>query len=186
MNDLKTKISVIAVTLAVIFIFGATAVYASPNISPVSPPAPDGWTWDDDEPDLSLQQRRHVMRLVVGQYIYTQNGMPQTSDAAPFVSEGRTMVPLRLVAEAMGAEVDWNVRTNTITVTHSATVVTLVVNRPLPGSLGTPIIVGGRTFVPLRFVAENLGADVNWDGQAQSIEVIWSFEPPAGTFELIR
>ncbi|MEN1758850.1 stalk domain-containing protein [Anoxynatronum sibiricum] len=92
-------------------------------------------------------------------------------EPAPFIStSGRTMVPLRAVTEAMNASVDWHAPTQTITIRHADTHITLVPGEPwasingiqLP--LDTPAtIVNGRTFVPLRFVAESTGADIQWD-----------------------
>ena len=175
MYNFKKKTSVAVMMLVVIMIFGSVAVYANPVLSPVTPLAPEGWTRDDDS--HTRRPREHVMRLVIGQYAYTQNGINQVSDAAPFIMEDRTMIPLRLIAEAMGADVDWEGSTRTITITRVATVVTLVVDQPLPNGLGTPVINNDRTFVPLLFVAEALGADIEWDGATQSIEVIWVWQP---------
>ena len=148
-----------------------------PILSPVTPLAPEGWIREDDALDSPAQRpREHIMRLVIGQYAYTQNGINQVSDAAPFIADDRTMIPLRLIAEAMGAVVDWNGSTQTATITQGATVITLVVGQPLPNDLGIPIISNSRTFVPLRFEVEALGADIEWDGATQSIEVIWVWQ----------
>ena len=86
------------------------------------------------------------------------------------------MIPLLLIAEAMGADVNWNGNTQTVTITQGVTVITLVIDQPLPNGLGIPIIRNNRTFVPLRFVAEALGADIEWDEATQSIEVIWVWQ----------
>ena len=206
MYILKKKTSVAVMMLAVIMIFGSVAVYANPVLSSGTPLAPEGWTWDDDESDslaersnepilspvtplapedwtwddepdsLAERPREHIMRLVIGQYAYTQNGINQVSDAAPFIVDDRTMIPLRLIAEAMGANVNWDGSTQTATITQGTTIITLVIGQPLPNDLGIPIIRNERTFVPLRFVAEALGADIEWDGATQSIEVIWVFQ----------
>jgi len=183
MYNFKKKTSFAVVVLAVILVFGSVAAYADSTlspVSPVSPPAPDGWTWDDgDLVTPELFPREHIMRLVIGQYSYTQNGMRQVSDAPPFIQGSSTMVPLRLIAEAMGAHVAWDGITRTVTMTRGATVATLVIGQPVPGGVGTPTISNSRTFVPLRFVAEALGADVKWDGATQSIEVVWVWQPLA-------
>ena len=191
MYNFKKKTSVAVMMLAAIMIFGSVAVYANPVLSsgtplaersnesilsPVTPLAPEDWTRNDELDSLVARPREHIMRLVIGQYAYTQNGINQVSDAAPFIAEGRTMIPLRLIAEAMGADVDWDGNTRTITITRGAAVVTLVVDQPLPNGLGTPVINNDRTFVPLLFVAEALGAGIEWDGATQSIEVIWVFQ----------
>jgi len=176
MKNIKGKTFFTAMILSAILIFGSVAVHASTGLSPGTPLAPEGWTLDDDELDSIQRPRAHIMRLVIGQYAYTQNGIDQISDAAPFIAENRTMVPLRLIAEAMGAEVRWDRNTRTVTITQGTTILTLVIDQPLPDGLGTPVINNGRTFVPLEFVAESLGVDVEWDSATQSIEVIWVWQ----------
>jgi len=91
------------------------------------------------------------------------------SDAAPFVEDERTMVPLRVIAEALGAEVDWEEETGTVILTLGDVVVYLVVGAPLEGDMGTPVIVGERTFVPVRYVSEAFGATVRWDDDTNTV-----------------
>jgi len=178
MYKLKKKTSIAAMIFAVILLLGGLAVYAADSVMlPVTPLAPEGWTGDDETDRATQQPREHIMRLVIGQYAYTQNGFDLISDAAPFIAEDRAMVPLRLIAEAMGAEVGWDGNTRTVTITNGTTVVTLVIDQPLSDGLGTPVVINDRAFVPLRFVAEALGAEIVWDGATQSIEVIWVWQP---------
>lgn len=111
-----------------------------------------------------------TLRFVIGSTTFTNNGVSHTIEAAPFITEeARTMVPVRFVAEAMGANVEWDGATQTVNITLDGREVSVVVDRPLPGGMGTPTIVEDRTFVPVRFVAENLGAEVDWDGAAQAV-----------------
>ena len=179
MTHFKKRASAAIVMLAAMLIFGGTAAYANSGTLPDSgtPLAPEDWTWDDDMSNVAHPPREHVMRLVIGQYSYTQNGINQVSDAAPFIAEGRTMIPLCMIADAMGADVNWDDSMHTVTITRDTTVATLIINQPLPSGLGTPIIINDRTFVPLRFVAEALGADIEWDDATQSIKVIWVWQP---------
>ena len=115
-----------------------------------------------------------TLRFSIGSTVYTYNGMPRTIEAAPFIEEGRTMVPLRFIAEAMGAEVDWIGATRTVTINKGNINLHLVVDVPLPDGMGTPVIVGGRTFVPVRYVSEMLGANVRWDGAARAVYIYLS------------
>ncbi len=57
--------------------------------------------------------------LQIGSNQATVNGQPQTIDVAPFLIGSRTLVPLRFVAQALGASVDWNNNTSTVTITGS-------------------------------------------------------------------
>jgi hypothetical protein len=98
-----------------------------------------------------------VMVFEIGSTSYTLNGQRGIMEAAPFIADDRTMVPLRLIAEAMGADVGFDA--GVVTITRGSDVATLTVGTPLPGGMGTPVIREDRTFVPVRFVAETLGAE---------------------------
>ncbi|MDI6813915.1 MAG: stalk domain-containing protein [Desulfitobacteriaceae bacterium] len=106
-------------------------------------------------------------------------GRKPSFDAEPFVKEGRTMVPVRAIAEALGLEVDYQNGVATITNPANGKTVILYVGRSeaeVNGqkvALDVPaqVVPPGRTVVPLRFVSENLGADVKWfeDGQVVAV-----------------
>ena len=97
------------------------------------------------------------------------NGRNIHTDAKPFTSNGRTLVPVRVIAENLGAKVEWFERDNSVTITKDATVVRLVLNSRAASVNGiplqldvAPIATAGRTFLPVRFVSEYLGAEVDW------------------------
>jgi hypothetical protein len=81
------------------------------------------------------------------------------------------MVPIRFVAEAMGADVDWIGATRTVTIDRDDIHLRLAIDVPLPDGMGTPVIVSDRTFVPVRYVSEMLGATVRWDGDARAVYI---------------
>ena len=87
----------------------------------------------------------------------------------PFIKDDRTMVPIRFVAEAMGAEVEWIDETRTVIIEKDGTHLQLQIDVPLPDGMGTPVIVANRTFVPVRYVTEMLGANVRWDDLARAV-----------------
>ncbi|WP_235549729.1 copper amine oxidase N-terminal domain-containing protein [Paenibacillus sp. Soil766] len=93
-----------------------------------------------------------------------------TLDVAPFTLEGRTMVPIRFIGEALGAKVDWNGDKNLVTLTKGDTKVELVIDQSqayVNGKqvmLDTPAIIrNGFTLVPVRFVSEGLKMKVFYD-----------------------
>jgi branched-chain amino acid transport system substrate-binding protein len=108
----------------------------------------------------------------------TVDDIPVAFDVPPRVESGRTLVPLRAIFEALQAEVKWDPVTLTVTSTKGSTTVSLTINSAdayVNGSLvklDVPAkIIDGRTFVPLRFVGEALGAEVVWDGTTRSITI---------------
>ncbi|MGE5390127.1 MAG: N-acetylmuramoyl-L-alanine amidase [Deltaproteobacteria bacterium] len=99
-------------------------------------------------------------------------------EVAPMVENGRTLVPLRAIFEAMGASVDWNEKTRTVTASKGSDVVVLPINSTTPTvngkkyALEVPAkIVKGRTLAPLRFVAEAFGGQVDWNQAAQKVAI---------------
>ena len=99
-------------------------------------------------------------------------------DVPPQVTDGRTLVPLRAIFEALGAEVSWNADTQTVTGTKGGTTVVLPIGSTTPTVNGLAVtidvagsVVDGRTLVPLRFVAESFGVTVNWDAVARLITI---------------
>ncbi|MGI6751157.1 MAG: copper amine oxidase N-terminal domain-containing protein [Anaerovoracaceae bacterium] len=97
----------------------------------------------------------------------------ENKDVAPFIDENsRTMIPVRFIAESLGASVNWDPKERTVTINLSDRRVVMKIgerNYTING-VGSimdtaPIIVSGwqRTVVPARFVAEALGRAVEWD-----------------------
>ena len=107
----------------------------------------------------------------IGANDFLHNETIQQLEVAPFISQGRTMVPLRIIAESLGAEVDWDSTTRTVIISGREETINLIVDVPLPDDMGTPIIVNGITFVPVRYVSEKLGASVQWDGENNAVYI---------------
>jgi hypothetical protein len=108
----------------------------------------------------------------------TVDGRPLQFGAPPLVEQGRTLVPLRAIFEALGASVTWDAAVQTVTGTKGAVTVRLTVGSTTAYVSGRAValdvpgkIVGGRTLVPLRFVGESLGADVAHDGATGRIVI---------------
>ncbi|MCL2362966.1 MAG: copper amine oxidase N-terminal domain-containing protein, partial [Defluviitaleaceae bacterium] len=112
-----------------------------------------------------------LLRLTINQYDYYYRGTPQTSDAAPFITQNRTMVPIRLVSEALGATPRWDRSTRTAYIYYNDTVLRLPVGESLPEDMGTPLLRNNRVLVPLRFVIENFDAFTFWDRELREVTV---------------
>ena len=107
-------------------------------------------------------------------------------DASPIIRNSRTMLPVRFVAEQLGATVDWNAGTSTATITGAnGTVIAITIGASeaqINGkavTLDSPAFIeNSRTYLPVRFVAEALGAYVSWDGATSTATI---FGVPKGT-----
>lgn len=107
------------------------------------------------------------------------DGKTLSMDSPPVQENGRVLVPLRAIFEAIGASVGWDQKTSTITAKKGDTTVVLklgeknakvgatTVTLDVPARLGA----GNRTLVPVRFVGEAFGGNVNWDGAARRVTV---------------
>ena len=106
----------------------------------------------------------------------TLNGTPLTGDVPAMIRDGRTLVPVRLVGEALQAQVLWVQQTGQVILTKgedvivltldSATAIVNGVSTPLPDGVPAQVVTYGgadRTMIPLRFVSEELGAQVDWE-----------------------
>ena len=112
-----------------------------------------------------------VVELTIGNRTGYVNDMPKALDAAPMIRNSRTMLPVRFVAENLGATVGWDGATSTVTVKTDSTTIEIVIGKTTAKVNGKEItldapafIDNSRTYLPVRFVAENLGATVAWDG----------------------
>ncbi|MEX2355747.1 MAG: PQQ-dependent sugar dehydrogenase [Thermaerobacterales bacterium] len=106
------------------------------------------------------------------------DGHPLSFDVPPQILDGRTMVPMRAIFEALGADLHWDGETRTVTGASGDRTVVLVIGQIQatlnghPHELDVPAqIVDGRTLVPSRFVAESLGAVVDWDPDTRTVRI---------------
>lgn len=96
----------------------------------------------------------------------------------PEVIDGRTLVPLRVVFEALGCKVNWDDKTRTATIIKGDTIVSIVPGNKYAEVNGKEksldvagIIKNGRIMVPLRFISENLSLEINWDNVTKTISI---------------
>lgn len=132
--------------------------------------------------------------LVIGNKSATINGAPAAMDQAAYTKNGRTLVPFRFLAEAIGAQVGWDAKANTASLTLKGSEVKVTLGSKVAYINGKKSVLevpaesrGGRTFIPLRFVSEALGASVDYDAETRTVSVKlvdttgWStFEDPNG------
>ena len=123
--------------------------------------------------------------LTVGKTGMIINGMESETDSAPVIRSGRTMLPVRALIEALGGSVTWNGTTRVTTVVLGGRTVQLTVgsNKAVvdgrqvvidsANAAVVPEIINGRTYLPLRFLADSLGISVAWDASSQTVSVTY-------------
>jgi hypothetical protein len=105
-------------------------------------------------------------------------GTDNVIDVPPMIINDRTMVPLRAIFEALGADVQWDGDTRTITGTKGDTTITMQIDsltmtkNGAESALDTPPqIVSDRTLVPVRAIAESFDCQVDWDGDTRTVTI---------------
>ena len=93
------------------------------------------------------------------------------NDVAPVIRNDRTLVPIRVITEALGGQVAWNEAAKEVTLTVNGKEIKMTIGKALEKYGVAPVIIGGRTFVPVRFVADELGAVTTWDGATKTVTI---------------
>lgn len=126
-----------------------------------------------------------VVVLQIGRSTFTVDGRMTNLDSPPVIKNGRTLVPIRAIIEALGGSVTWDGTARKATVTLGNTSLELWIGKSSATVNGTttpidwtnakvvPEIINGRTMLPLRFVTESLGATVGWDQSTQTITITY-------------
>jgi hypothetical protein len=123
----------------------------------------------------------------IGSTGYLMDGGRGTMDVVPMIIEDRTFMPVRFVAEPVGATVLWDEEHRKVTVVHGLKSIELWIDSNAARINGSPVFIdpsnprvvplihGSRTYLPLRFVSEVLGAKVTWVADTRTI--LLDFEP---------
>ncbi|MHC1679204.1 MAG: trypsin-like peptidase domain-containing protein [Candidatus Cryosericum sp.] len=111
-------------------------------------------------------------------------------DAAPVIIEGRTLLPIRPVVDALEGQISWDATERKVTVVRGSTSIEMWISNPIALLNGartqidplnarvTPLIVKSRTMLPLRFVASALGGQVAWEPTERRITLTFAVAPP--------
>ena len=106
------------------------------------------------------------------------NGNPVRFDVSPLVEEGTVFVPIRGVFEKMGARVNYNAETGAIHAWRKGSHVEVTVGNRVSTVNGSTVfmlhpavLTRGRALVPLRFLSEALGGDVDWNPAARTVHI---------------
>ena len=99
-------------------------------------------------------------------------------DTPPVIKDGRTLIPVRALTQAFGAQVNWNAEEKKITILKDDVEMVLQIDSNITYVNGEEVeidvpaeIMNSRTVVPLRFIVENMGLKLNWDDETETIEI---------------
>lgn len=99
-------------------------------------------------------------------------------DVPPVIINGQAYLPIRSISESFGAAVDWDQESLTVTVSTEYATITSRINNTTAYIDGEPtqidgpsLLLAGKTYVPLRFISESLGLQVDWHAPTQMIQI---------------
>ena len=114
------------------------------------------------------------------------NGEYMTFDVEPQLINDRTMVPLRAIFEKLGCDIQWIDETQTVIAKRNGRTVTVTIGSNDATITGDPVyvdqppvLIDGRTLVPLRFVSEAFGCKVEWEDATQTVFMVADEVPEA-------
>ncbi|WP_442604319.1 stalk domain-containing protein [Paenibacillus sp. KN14-4R] len=121
-------------------------------------------------------QAKKQVKMTIGKNSITVNDKAVKLDQAPLQSNDRTMVPVRVITEALGGQVKWNAKESQVTIEQGDKLLDMWINRKdmiFTGkrviSDAAPQLMKGLTMVPLRQIAEELNWRVTWDEKTKTI-----------------
>lgn len=132
-------------------------------------------------PRTEAAENKTEIKMTVDNMTAYVNGTATTLDAAPVIRNDRTMLPVRFVAENLGATVEWNGTSQTVTVKRADITIEIVIGSAFAKINGANVVLdspayidatNNRTYLPVRVVAENLGATVSWDAATRTATLV--------------
>ncbi|MBE7046861.1 MAG: hypothetical protein E7396_05530 [Ruminococcaceae bacterium] len=115
----------------------------------------------------------------------TINGEEKAFDATPVIINDRTLVPMRGIFEAFGATIEWDGATQSVTATVAGSKIVLQVGKVVAMVNGQYVdldaparLIEGHTMVPVRFIAETLGCEVNWEDATRTVVIKGEVKAP--------
>ncbi len=130
-----------------------------------------------DEKDKKNDNKVEIL-FSVGDSTLSINGNDVTVET-PYVKNETTLVPLRVITEAFGADVNWNDETKTVTINYCGVEIKLIIGNAIAYINGNeiellvaPELTNNTTMLPMRFITENFGADVSYDEITKGITVV--------------
>ncbi len=161
-----------------------------PEPEPTPEPKPEPTPEPDPDPSPILEPvvlDPVILEFQIDRKSYIIDGSERLIDAAPVIQNGRTLLPARFVTEPLGGDVSWNATDKAVVCSLGETTVEFWIGKPTAKINGeevqidpdnpdvVPTIINDRTMVPMRFLAESVGCEVEW--VAETKEIILTYTP---------
>ena len=126
-----------------------------------------------------------VIKLQIGKSSFIVNNETKTLDSPPVIKNSRTLLPIKVIIESLGGTVSWDATERKVTVALKDITIQLWIGKSqakingvttlidLTNTKVVPEIINSRTMLPLRFITENLGAEVIWDRTTQTVTITY-------------
>ncbi|MEZ4813247.1 MAG: copper amine oxidase N-terminal domain-containing protein [Caldisericia bacterium] len=184
---IETKLAANKITIADGAIYTTVGTdlycYRTYKDKPAPPPSNGG----KDEDDIVVEEPTKIsIRYQLGSDTYFVDESAQKMDVVPQVIGGRTLLPARYVTEPLGGSVSWDGTERKVICTLGDKTIELWIGKPTARIDGVetqidpdnpdvvPTIIDGRTMVPMRFLAESLGCEVEWIADTKEIVLRYS------------
>ena len=130
----------------------------------------------------TISDKNVEIKLTIGDPFMSVNGVSMEVDEGrgtkPVIVNSRTLLPIRAVVESLGGVIGWEGTEKKVTINIDGSTIELWINNKTMLVNGieiendvAPIIINSRTFLPLRFVAENAGCEVGWEDATKTVTI---------------
>jgi len=136
--------------------------------------------------DLRDAKDVHTARFYLNSTTYYKDSSAYLMDVAPTIIENRTFLPVRYVADALGAEIQWLGTENRVNIVRGENRISLWIDQPQATVNGNlhfidpqnhkvrpTLLPPGRTMLPIRFIAESLDCQVEWNEQTKEVKIVY-------------
>jgi alpha-tubulin suppressor-like RCC1 family protein len=149
-------------------------------------PIPEGEQTQAETGEITggIDGKRGFILMQIGKDTMSVNGEPTEIDpgrgTSPLLKNGRTLLPIRAVVEAIGGTADWDDAERKVSLTALGHALEMWIDSKSMMTDGAPAeidiapeIINERTMLPLRFVAENIGCLIEWIGSTQEVVIVY-------------
>jgi predicted secreted protein len=142
------------------------------------------FTYSQEQSQLSVSDNNPIsIAFSIGNPVFTINGVKSSFDTPPVIRNGRTLLPIRPLIESLNGFVSWSPSERKVTVNFGDKNIEFWIGKPqaIVNGVEVPIdpdnpkvspeIINGRTMLPIRFIGESLGFNVNWDENSKTVTI---------------